>query len=102
MHVDANSWDGPLRVFTLLHAARPVVLNFGESGGVDITPRTDRVELVDAEHVGAWELPVVGSVPAPSVVLIRPDGVERLQPPVDSRELRTLIPHEVVWYEGVR
>jgi hypothetical protein len=29
---------GPLRVFTLLHDARPVLLNLGERGGFDITP----------------------------------------------------------------
>jgi 3-(3-hydroxy-phenyl)propionate hydroxylase len=41
---------------------------------LDITPWADRVQLIDAEHVGGWELPVVGAVPAPTVVLIRPDG----------------------------
>src|SRR5246127_5934186 len=43
---------GPLRVFTLLHAARPVLLNLGEPGGFDITPWADRVELIDAKYVG--------------------------------------------------
>jgi hypothetical protein len=66
--------DGRLRVFTLLHAARPVLLNFGEPGGLDVTPWADRVQHVDAEYVGAWELPVLGSVTAPAAVLIRPDG----------------------------
>ena len=65
---------GRLRVFTLLHAARPVLLNFGEPGGLDATPWTDRVQLVDAKYVGAWELPVIGAVSAPAAVLIRPDG----------------------------
>jgi 3-(3-hydroxy-phenyl)propionate hydroxylase len=66
--------DGPLRVFTLLHDARPVLLDLGEPGGLDITPGADRVQLINAEHVGTWELPVVGAVPAPTAVLIRPDG----------------------------
>jgi hypothetical protein len=65
---------GPVRVFTLLHAARPVLLNFGEPGGVDIAPWADRVQRVDARYDGAWELPALGAVPAPEAVLIRPDG----------------------------
>jgi 2-polyprenyl-6-methoxyphenol hydroxylase-like FAD-dependent oxidoreductase len=64
----------PLRVFTLLHDARPVLLNLGEPGGFDIAPWADRVQLIDAEYEGTWELPVIGSVTAPTAVLIRPDG----------------------------
>ena len=66
--------DGPLRVFALLHDARPVLLNLGEPGGFDITPWADRVQMVDATSVGPWELPVLGPVSAPPAVLIRPDG----------------------------
>jgi hypothetical protein len=66
--------DGVLRVFTLLHGARPVLLNLGDPGGFDIGPWADRVQLVDAKYVGDWELPVLGVVTAPSAVLIRPDG----------------------------
>jgi 2-polyprenyl-6-methoxyphenol hydroxylase-like FAD-dependent oxidoreductase len=65
---------GPLRVFTLLHDARPVLLNLGEPGGFDITPWADRVQLIDAEYDGTWELPAIGAVTAPTAVLIRPDG----------------------------
>jgi 3-(3-hydroxy-phenyl)propionate hydroxylase len=65
---------GPLRVFTLLHNARPVLLNLGEPDGFDITPWVDRVKLIDAKYVGPWELPVLGAVAAPAAVLIRPDG----------------------------
>jgi 2-polyprenyl-6-methoxyphenol hydroxylase-like FAD-dependent oxidoreductase len=65
---------GPLRVFTLLHGARPVLLNLGEPGGFDIIPWADRVQLIDAEYVGTWELPAIGPVTAPTAVLIRPDG----------------------------
>ncbi len=72
--LDLQTADGPTRVFTLLHDARPVLLNFGVPGGFDISPWTDRVRLVDAAHVGGWELPVVGQVAAPTAVLIRPDG----------------------------
>ena len=66
--------NGPLRVFTLLHDARPVLLNLGEPGGLDITPWTDRVQVVEANYVGTWELPALGTVTAPTAVLIRPDG----------------------------
>jgi hypothetical protein len=66
--------DGPLRVFALLRDARPVLLNLGEPGGFDITPWADRVQLIDAAYDGTWELPAIGAVPAPTAVLIRPDG----------------------------
>ena len=72
--LDLVTADGPLRVFTLLHDARPVLLNLGEPGGFDITPWADRVQLVDAKYAGPWELPVLGAVTAPAAVLIRPDG----------------------------
>ena len=72
--LDLVTAEGPLRVFELLHGARPVLLNLGEPGGFDITPWADRVQLVDAEYVGEWELPVLGAVTAPTAVAIRPDG----------------------------
>jgi 2-polyprenyl-6-methoxyphenol hydroxylase-like FAD-dependent oxidoreductase len=72
--LDLATANGPLRVFTLLHDARPVLLNLGEPGGFDITPWADRVQMIDAEYVGTWELPVLGEVTAPTAVLIRPDG----------------------------
>src|SRR5262249_17738019 len=66
--------DGPLRVFTLLHEARPALLNLGAPGRVDITAWMNRVPVVDAKYVGEWELPALGTVSAPTAVLIRPDG----------------------------
>jgi 3-(3-hydroxy-phenyl)propionate hydroxylase len=72
--LDLATPGGPLRVFTLLHDARPVLLDLGEPGGLDITPWADRVQLINAELAGICELPVVGAVPAPTAVLIRPDG----------------------------
>ncbi|MFZ5892778.1 MAG: FAD-dependent monooxygenase [Myxococcota bacterium] len=66
--------DGPLRVFKLLHGARPVLLNLGEPGAFDITPWAARVQLIDAQYDGVWALPVIGVVAAPRGVLIRPDG----------------------------
>jgi 2-polyprenyl-6-methoxyphenol hydroxylase-like FAD-dependent oxidoreductase len=72
--LDLVTADDPLRVFTLLHNARPVLLNLGRAGAFDISPWAARVQLVDAAYVGAWELPVLGEVAAPPAVLIRPDG----------------------------
>jgi 2-polyprenyl-6-methoxyphenol hydroxylase-like FAD-dependent oxidoreductase len=72
--LDLVTSGGPLRVFALLHDARPVLLNLGEPGGFDITPWADRVQLIDAECVDLWELPAIGVVAAPTAVLIRPDG----------------------------
>src|SRR5207253_10555613 len=72
--LDLVTANGPLRVFTLLHDARPVLLNLGEPGGLDITPWADRVQRIDAKYSGTWELPALGAVPAPTAVLIRPDG----------------------------
>jgi 3-(3-hydroxy-phenyl)propionate hydroxylase len=72
--LDVVTAHGPLRVFTLLHHARPVLLNLGEPGGFDIAGWADRVQLVEAEYKGTWELPVLGGVSAPDAALIRPDG----------------------------
>ncbi len=72
--LDLVTASGPLRVFTLLHDARPVLLNLGEPGGFDIAPWAERVQLVEAEYAGPWELPAIGVVPAPNGVLVRPDG----------------------------
>ncbi len=72
--LDVQTADGPTRVVTLLHDARPVLLNLGEPGGLDVSPSANRVRLVDARYAGLWELPLLGEVPAPAAVLIRPDG----------------------------
>jgi hypothetical protein len=72
--LDLITAKGPLRVFTLLHDACPVLLNFAEPSGFDITPWASRVKLIDAKYDGPWELPALGAVTAPTAVLIRPDG----------------------------
>ncbi len=72
--LDLVTADGPVRVYTLLHDAQPLVLDLGQPGGLDITPWADRVQLVDARYDGPWELPALGGVTAPSAVVIRPDG----------------------------
>lgn len=72
--LELTAAGGSLRVFTLLQAARPMLLSFGAPGGFDIAPWADRVRSFDVICSGAWELPVLGAVAAPSAVLIRPDG----------------------------
>ena len=72
--LDLVTAHGPLRVFTLLHDARPVLLNLGEPDCIDVAPWADRVSSVDAKYVGGWDLPVIGAIAAPVAVLIRPDG----------------------------
>jgi 3-(3-hydroxy-phenyl)propionate hydroxylase len=72
--LDLDTADGPLRTYSLLHGARPALLNLGEAGSLHITPWADRVQLRDATYDGPWELPVLGGVSAPAAVLIRPDG----------------------------
>jgi 3-(3-hydroxy-phenyl)propionate hydroxylase len=72
--LDLVTENGPLRVFTLLHGAKPVLLNLGEPGSFDITPWADRVQRIDAKYAGTWELPALGTVTAPTAMLIRPDG----------------------------
>ncbi|HET8526299.1 MAG TPA: FAD-dependent monooxygenase [Actinomycetota bacterium] len=72
--LDLVTSDRPVRVFELLHDARPVFLDLGEPGGFDIVPWADRVRAVDATYDGTWELPALGEVAAPTAVLIRPDG----------------------------
>jgi 3-(3-hydroxy-phenyl)propionate hydroxylase len=69
--------DAPVRTFTLLHAARPVLVRLDARDArdaIDIAPWSDRVRVVRATYSGEWQLPVIGAVPAPPAVLIRPDG----------------------------
>jgi 3-(3-hydroxy-phenyl)propionate hydroxylase len=72
--LDLEIADGPVRVYSLLHDARPVLLALGHSLDIDVSPWADRVRVLDAKYDGPWELPVIGAVPAPRAVLIRPDG----------------------------
>ncbi len=72
--LDLATADGAVRVFSLLHHARPALVNLGDAGGLDIAPWAGRVQLVNASYAGAWELPVLGEVDAPTAVLVRPDG----------------------------
>ncbi len=72
--LDVDTAHGPLRVYTMLHSARPLLLNFGAPGSLEIGPWAERVQLLDAEYAGPWELPLIGAVEPPVAVLVRPDG----------------------------
>jgi len=72
--LDLLSAEGPTRLFSLLHEAGPVLLNLGEPGAFGVSPWADRVRLVNAKGDGVLNLPLVGPVPAPPAILIRPDG----------------------------
>ncbi len=72
--LDVASDGGVIRIFGLLHKARPVLVDFGEAGAIDTGPWAERIRRVEVRYDGAWELPVVGAVRAPGAVLIRPDG----------------------------
>jgi 3-(3-hydroxy-phenyl)propionate hydroxylase len=72
--LDLVTESGPRRLFSLLHAARPVLLNLGDPDSVDIAAWADRVRWVNARYAGVWELPALGVVATPSAVLVRPDG----------------------------
>ncbi|HET9102987.1 MAG TPA: hypothetical protein VFN55_06495, partial [Solirubrobacteraceae bacterium] len=72
--LDLETAAGPIRLFALLHAGRPVLLHLRDSDGPELGPWAARVQAVRARYDGPWELPVLGAVDAPDVVLIRPDG----------------------------
>jgi 2-polyprenyl-6-methoxyphenol hydroxylase-like FAD-dependent oxidoreductase len=72
--LDLVTADGPQPLYSLLHRARPVLLNLGEPGRFDLTPWAGRVQLAEAKYAGPWQLPALGEVAAPAAVLIRPDG----------------------------
>jgi 2-polyprenyl-6-methoxyphenol hydroxylase-like FAD-dependent oxidoreductase len=72
--LDVVTASGTQRVFAMLHAARPVLIDLSEPGVLDVGPWADRVDVVVGRYDGAWELPVLGAVDAPRAVLVRPDG----------------------------
>ena len=72
--LDLVTSDAATRAFTLLHGAQPLFLNFGAPSTFDCEPWAERVQIIDASYEGAWEIPVLGEVPRPHAVLVRPDG----------------------------
>jgi 3-(3-hydroxy-phenyl)propionate hydroxylase len=72
--LDLQTAEGATRVFTLLHDARPLLLDLDAPAAVEQPAVPARVRVVDATCEGSWVLPVVGEIAAPPAVLIRPDG----------------------------
>jgi hypothetical protein len=72
--LDLVTPGGSQRLFTQLHGARPLLLNFDKPGCIDIAPWADRISVADTSYEGPWELPAIGPVAAPKAVLVRPDG----------------------------
>jgi 2-polyprenyl-6-methoxyphenol hydroxylase-like FAD-dependent oxidoreductase len=72
--LDLVTADSVVRVVSLLHEARGVLLDLGNRLALDASPWSDRLQTVEARYDGAWELPVLGPVAPPSAVLVRPDG----------------------------
>ncbi|MCQ6270635.1 FAD-dependent monooxygenase [Pseudarthrobacter sp. R1] len=72
--VDLVTPGGALTAYALLHDARPLLLNLGAPGVFDNVQRRGSLKVVDAQYTGSWELPVLGEVPAPAAVLVRPDS----------------------------
>jgi len=72
--LDLQTGDGPTRVYELMHDARPILLDLTDPNVIDITPWSDRVKSITASTTDPWLLPVLGEVPTPTAVLIRPDG----------------------------
>jgi 3-(3-hydroxy-phenyl)propionate hydroxylase len=72
--LDLVTRNGRQRVFSLLHSARPLLLDLGTPRGLTADGWAGRVQVVGATYDGRWELPVIGEVTAPTGVLVRPDG----------------------------
>ncbi|NUS61113.1 MAG: hypothetical protein HOQ01_09210, partial [Lysobacter sp.] len=67
--LDLATANGKTRVYSLLQDAQPLLLDFAR-----ITRAQDGIKRVECKSEGAWALPVIGTVAAPSAVLLRPDG----------------------------
>ncbi|MDT0616267.1 FAD-dependent monooxygenase, partial [Streptomyces lancefieldiae] len=74
---DLKTPAGATRVYELLHAARPVLLDLRGNPEVAaaVAGWADRVHLVEARSEDDhWSVPERGGIPAPTALLIRPDG----------------------------
>jgi 3-(3-hydroxy-phenyl)propionate hydroxylase len=72
--LDLLTENGPLRLFSLLHKAQPVLINFSKPGGFAVAPWAGRIQARDVTYGGTWQLPSIGIIAAPTAVLVRPDG----------------------------
>jgi hypothetical protein len=72
--LDLQTGDGPVRLYEFMHGARPLLLNLGQPGTLELGGWADRVQPIEARYTAGWELPVIGEVSAPVAALVRPDG----------------------------
>ncbi|OBA86870.1 MULTISPECIES: FAD-dependent monooxygenase [Mycobacteriaceae] len=73
--LDLITADGNVRLFTLLHDARGLLLELTGSGWpLDVTRWAHRVSMVDAQAADRWTVPIIGEIDTPAMVLVRPDG----------------------------
>jgi hypothetical protein len=72
--VDIRTTSGESRVYSLLHSARPLLLNFGEPGRFGSACSATGVTLVEGATVSTWGIPLLGTVARPTAILVRPDG----------------------------
>jgi 3-(3-hydroxy-phenyl)propionate hydroxylase len=72
--LDLVTSEGPTRLFNLMHDARPLFVSLGAPECGVPEPWNGRVRQVEATCDSACEIPVIGVVPTPPAVLIRPDG----------------------------
>ena len=93
--LDILTPSGTKRVFMFLHTARPLLLNLGGPDDVNVALWRDRVQLVEAKYEGIWELPALGTVSAPTAVLVRPDGYVAW---VGEQSYRGLVESMTTWF----
>lgn len=72
--LDLHSNDGPIRLYTLLHDSRALLLNFDQPAHLNIRRWAHRVTAVNVRGDRTWTLPILGEIAAPAAVLVRPDG----------------------------
>jgi len=63
-----------LRLFELMHDARPLLLGLSGRAPPEPAAAVPRLKRVDARFSGTLELPVIGVAATPTAVLVRPDG----------------------------
>jgi 2-polyprenyl-6-methoxyphenol hydroxylase-like FAD-dependent oxidoreductase len=75
--VAINTSGGTTSIYQLLHRATPILLTFSDSAALAeaTTAWAGRITTVSATNDGEpWTLPDATSIPAPTALLIRPDG----------------------------
>ncbi len=72
--LEVQTQNGTLRCHELLHDAKAILLQLGTIPLIDLRSWSERLAHVVGSCSGPWELPIIGTIKAPSALLIRPDG----------------------------